>query len=170
MVESNVGIVFGILSFFIVISAIMVVTLKNIFHCALALVMCLFSVAGIYVLLNAEFLAAAQVLIYVGAVAILMIFAVMLTTKLASQNIIQVTENYLAAGFISFVFFAGVWFLLRQTDAGIWRHATKDLPVNNTEIIGKYLMTQFVLPFEVVSLLLMAAMIGAIVLARKERS
>ena len=170
MVETNVGAVFYILAFFIIASAIMVVSLKNIFHCALALIMCLFSVAGIYILLNAEFLAAAQVLIYVGAVAILMIFAIMLTTNLASRKIQQVTENALVSVFICAIFCLGVVFLLWATPARIWRYATESLPVDNIAVIGKFLMTDFVLPFEVVSLLLMAAMIGAIVLARKERS
>ena len=66
MAEPQAGIVFWILSIVIMVSGFMVVTLKNIFHCALFLILCLFSVAGIFILLDAEFLAAAQVLIYVA--------------------------------------------------------------------------------------------------------
>jgi len=98
--DAPVSLVFWILSFIIIVSAFMVVSLKNIFHCALFLILCLFSVAGIYLLLNAEFLAAAQVLIYVGAVSILMIFAIMLTSQLASKRISQTNENKLVAFFI----------------------------------------------------------------------
>jgi len=82
---ADVGIIFWILSFVVLISGFMVVSLKNIFHCAIFLILCLSGVAGIFILLDAEFLAAAQVLIYVGAISILMIFAIMLTSNLASQ-------------------------------------------------------------------------------------
>lgn len=170
MAELQVGTVFWILSFVIVVSALMVVSLKNIFHSALFLILCLFSVAGIYILLGAEFLAAAQVLIYVGAVAILMIFAVMLTTKLASRTITQSNENAVVAFFVCLIFALVTLILIAKTPAEIWRYAPGQLPANNIMTVGKYLMTQFMLPFEVVSILLLAAMIGAIVLARKERS
>lgn len=171
------GIVFWILSTVILVSAFMVVSLKNIFHCALFLILCLFSVAGIFILLGAEFLAAAQVLIYVGAVAILMIFAIMLTSNLASKKISQSNENVLVSFFITLFFAWGVWVLIRLTDdflvkpdsgLALWRQTRGALPVDNIATLGKYLMTEFMLPFEVVSILLLAAMIGAIVLARKE--
>ena len=94
MVETtDVSIVFWILSFVILISGFLVVSLRNVFHCAIFLVICLSAVSGIFVLLNAEFLAAAQVLIYVGAVSILMIFAVMLTTDLGQRKIKQTSKN-----------------------------------------------------------------------------
>jgi len=164
----EVGFVFWILAVMMIISAFMVVSLKNIFHCALFLVFCLFSVAGIYIMLHAEFLAAAQVLIYVGAVAILMIFAIMLTSNLASKKIHQVNENALVSFFISLIFFISVCMLMYNTR--VWRYAVDSLPENNVMAIGKALMTEYMLPFEVVSILMLAAMIGAIVLARKERS
>jgi NADH-quinone oxidoreductase subunit J len=162
------GAVFWILALVILVSGLMVVTLRNIFHCALALVLCLFSVAGIYILLHAEFLAAAQVLIYVGAVAILIIFAVMLTTDLASRRIKQNNESIFVALFVCIIFVLSALTLLYQTD--IWRYATEELPTDNVTVIGKYLMTEYMLPFEIVSVLLLAALIGAIVLARRERS
>lgn len=168
MIGPEVGITFWVLALMMIISAFMVVSLKNIFHCALFLVFCLFSVAGIYILLHAEFLAAAQVLIYVGAVAILMIFAIMLTSNLASKKIQQVNENALVSFFISLIFFISVCMLLYNTR--VWRYAVDSLPENNVLAVGKALMTEFMLPFEVVSVLMLAAMIGAIVLARKERS
>lgn len=164
----EVGFVFWILAVMMILSAFMVVSLKNIFHCALFLVFCLFSVAGIYIMLHAEFLAAAQVLIYVGAVSILMIFAIMLTSNLASKKIHQVNENALVSFFISLIFFISVCMLLYNTR--VWRYAADSLPDNNVMAIGKALMTEYMLPFEVVSVLMLAAMIGAIVLARKERS
>ncbi len=171
--EHQVGIVFWILAFVTVVSAILVVSLKNIFHCALFLILTLFSVAGIYIMLEAEFLAAAQVLIYVGAVAILMIFAIMLTQNLASAKIRQSNENVLVSLFVSIVFAFAMFIMLGGTRT-VWNDIKPSQPVDlaagNIMNLGKLLMTRYVLPFEVVSVLLLAAMIGAIVLARKERS
>lgn len=168
MEAPSVGIVFWILSIVILISGMMVVSLKNIFHCALFLIVCLFSVAGIFILLDAEFLAVAQVLIYVGAVAILMIFAVMLTSNLASREIKQTNENSVVTFFVCLIFLMATLTMLYHTD--VWNYAKDQIPAteSNTMMLGKLLMTKFMLPFEVVSVVLLAAMIGAIVLARKE--
>jgi len=168
MMEANVGIVFWFLTFVIIISAAMVVTLKNIFHSALFLILCLFSIAGIYIMLNAEFLAAVQVLIYVGAVAILMIFAIMLTSNLAGRDIVQINKNALVAFFVCLMFMVSTIVMINRT--GVWVYTTEVLPADNILTIGKLLMTEFMLPFEVVSVLLLASMIGAIVLAREDKA
>jgi NADH-quinone oxidoreductase subunit J len=165
-VQPNVGFVFGLFAAIIIISALLVVTLKNIFHCALALIVCLSGVAGIFVLLHAEFLAAVQVLIYVGAVSILIIFSVMLTSNLASRRIMQTNQNALVAGFASLIFGGGALLLFKLHN--IWPKQGGALPDDNVATIGKLLMTDYMLPFEVVSVLMLAAMIGAIVLARGE--
>jgi NADH-quinone oxidoreductase subunit J len=162
------NIVFTILAIGIVVSGMMVVSLKNIFHCALALIVCLSGVAGIFILLNAEFLAAAQILIYVGAVSILMIFAIMLTSQLGTQKLRQTNEHVAVAAVASLVFFAFAWFSIDSTR--VWNPADTPLPENNTFEIGRLLMSDFMVPFEVVSVLLVAALIGAIMLAREERS
>jgi NADH:ubiquinone oxidoreductase subunit 6 (subunit J) len=167
--EPEVGIVFWLLSLVILVSAFMVVSLKNIFHCALFLVLCLFSVAGIFILLHAEFLAAAQVLIYVGAIAILIIFAIMLTSNLASTTIRATNENVLVGFFVALILALGTIVLIGNTH--VWRYAEPVEAVDsNVMMIGKYLMTEYMLPFEIVSVLLLAALIGAIVLARREKS
>lgn len=168
MDEPQVGIVFWILAFVTLVSGFMVVSLKNIFHCALFLILCLFSVAGIFILLDAEFLAAAQVLIYIGAVAVLMIFAIMLTSDLASKKIVQTNENAGVAFFVCLIFALSSIVLIVNTR--VWRYAMTEPPTDNVLTLGKYLMTDFMLPFEVVSVLLLAALIGAIVLARGEKS
>ncbi|MCD6249634.1 MAG: NADH-quinone oxidoreductase subunit J [candidate division Zixibacteria bacterium] len=170
---SEVGIVFWVLSTVILVSAVMVVSLRNIFHCAIFLILTLTGVAGIFVTLNAEFLAAAQVLIYVGAVATLMVFGIMLTSDIASRRIEMTNQKAGVAVLACMVFALGVLFLIKITTkagAGVWQTATEPLPADNVLTIGKQLMTEFVLPFEVVSVLLLAAMIGAIVLARREAS
>lgn len=168
MDEPQVGIVFWLLSFVVLVSAFMVVSLRNIFHCALFLISCLFGVAGIFILLGAEFLAAAQVLIYIGAVAVLMIFAIMLTSNLASKKITQTNENALVSFFVCLIF--GFTSVLVIGNTQVWRLAAEIPEQENTLAIGRYLMTEFMLPFEVVSVLLLTALIGAIMLARKERS
>jgi NADH-quinone oxidoreductase subunit J len=166
MMEVEVSqLVFYLLSFVIIISAIYVVTLRNIFHSALFLILTLFAVAGIYIMLNAEFLAAVQVLIYVGAISILIIFAIMLTSQLANKQIRQSNEQVMIGIFICSGFLLASLGSIANT---VWRIVEKPLPENNTLTMGKLLMNEFVLPFEIVSIVLLAALIGAVVLARKE--
>ncbi len=157
--------IFYILAIVAVVSALMVVTLRNVFHSALFLVLTLFSVAGIYVLLEAEFLAAVQVLIYVGAITILMIFAIMLTYQITSKSIRQVNEQVIPAVIIVLVFFVLSLVTLIKTS---WPISNKSLPGNNTFEIGRQLLSTYVIPFEVVSIVLLIALIGAIIISRQD--
>jgi NADH:ubiquinone oxidoreductase subunit 6 (subunit J) len=157
--------VFYILAAIIVGSGVMVVSLKNIFHCALFLVLSLFGVAGIYVLLSAEFLAAVQVLIYVGAITILMIFAIMLTAKVYSAKIRQSNEQVIPGIIIVAALLIATVATLSRT---AWKLSSAVPEVQSTVGIGRLLLTKYVLPFEVVSVVLLTALIGAIVIARKE--
>lgn len=278
---------FFLLAVVILVCAILVVTLRNVFHSALFLVLTFFFVAGIYLMLNAEFLAAVQILIYVGAVTILILFAIMLTYQIQSRSIRQVNEQAIPAAIIGGFFFVlaalamvrtfggaapaprntGSWTasietsdLLTEGKSWHWTANIKDtlgesfgavgginiindelwqthfakpapepaedngyilsaspgfsteqtvfsdkqsiylkiwsekidydaisnavwiisnhnndeqkitikLSNSNTETIGRLLMSRFVLPFEVVSVLLLAALLGAIVIARKD--
>ena len=171
MLEGSTAIIFYIIAFVMILSAIAVATLKNIFHAALFLVLTLFSVAGIYILLSAEFLAAVQVLIYVGAISVLMIFAVMLTAQLTNYNIKQTNEQSLPALLISICFVAVVIFAT-ATNLKIGGFPLAENPQiigSNTETLGHLLMRDFILPFEVVSVLLLAALIGAIVIAKRDK-
>ena len=139
------------------VSALLVVTLKNIFHSALFLVLTLFSVAGLYVLLDAGFLAGVQVLIYVGAITILMIFAIMLTYQLTNKNIRQTNEQKVPATIIVLTMIKTAWPLTRS-----------ELPSNNILELGRQLLQTYVVPFEVVSIVLLVALIGAIIISRRE--
>ncbi|HDL03285.1 MAG TPA: NADH-quinone oxidoreductase subunit J [candidate division Zixibacteria bacterium] len=159
--------VFYLLSLALILCALMVVTLKNIFHCAIFLILALFTVAGLYILLHAEFLAAVQVLIYVGAVSVLMIFAIMLTSQISSKVIKQSNEQSTVAFVAAFFFLIASQLALWKTK---WNIGEVELPEKNILSLGKLLMTDYVLPFEVVSILLLAALIGAVVLARREGS
>ena len=157
---------FYILAIVAAVSGLMVVTLKNIFHSALFLVLTLFAVAGIYVLLGAEFLAGVQVLIYVGAITILMIFAIMLTYQLSNKAIRQTNEQKIPATIIVLVFFVLAVITMIKT---AWPEVNAALPDNNILELGKQLLSTYVVPFEVVSLVLLVALIGAIIISRGEK-
>jgi len=158
--------IFYVLAILAAGSAMMVVTVKNIFHSALFLVLTFFSVAGIYVILNAEFLAAVQVLIYVGAITILMIFAIMFTHQLFNRSLRQVNEQVIPASIIVLVFFALSLFTLIKT---AWPISGGQLPEDRIFEIGRLLMSEYVIPFEVVSVVLLVALIGAIIIGRREK-
>ncbi len=155
---------FYLFAFMIVASGILVVTLRDIFHCALMLVICMFSVAGIYVLLGADFIAAVQVLIYVGAVSVLMIFAIMLTARVSGVGIKQQNEQTPLALIATLLFIAITVFGLGKS---IWNLKTAAVPEQTVKSLGQLLLTTYVVPFEIVSVVLLAALIGAIVIARR---
>jgi len=108
-------VLFYVLGGIILLSAILVVSLRNVFHSALFLVLAFFIVGGVYLLLGAEFLAAVQVLIYVGAITILILFAIMLTYQIQSKSIRQTNEQGVPAVIISIIFFALTSFALIKT-------------------------------------------------------
>jgi NADH-quinone oxidoreductase subunit J len=148
------------------ISAIRLVTTKNVVHGALYLVMTLLSVGGVYLLLGAEFVAWVQILIYVGAIVILFLFGLMLTKAPIGRDTLDNQQRWVAA-VVAFGVFAGLVFLIQ--DAYRWNdtHAFA-VRAATTGQIGAVLFRSYVLPFEAVSFLLLAALIGAVVLARKD--
>ncbi len=160
-------IIFLIVGFVTLGSALMVVTSHNLIHAALWLVSTLFGVAIIYTLLNAGFLAVVQVVVYIGAIAILFIFAVMLTRKDMLDQSPQLNKNWWMGALLAVVTFGGLFFLL-QSWSGFSKNAA-DLPSNFDAMgrLGEALVSPdaFVLPFEVASVLLLAALVGAVYLA-----
>ncbi len=156
---------FFVLAAFTVAMALLVVTRPNIVHSAVALIFSFCGVAGIYVLLDAEFLGAVQVLIYVGGITILLLFAIMLTTRIAARVDVfneQMGLSALIAGGITAI-------LVYASLTGIQIAGEAPAPVETTPALGRLLMTTHVLPFELISILLLAAMVGAIILARREK-
>ena len=144
-------------------AALFLVTAKNVVHAALLLVVSLAMVAGVYLLMAAEFVAWVQVLIYVGAIVVLLLFGLMLTRapigREALDNQQRVVSAIVAAGILG-----GLSLLVWDAFGG----SRIDLGRSNTAAIGTNLFESFVLPFEVVSFLLLAALVGAIVLARRD--
>jgi NADH-quinone oxidoreductase subunit J len=145
-------------------AALAVVTVRSLVHSALWLVLALFGVGVLYVLLDAGFFAVAQVLIYIGAIAILFIFAVMLTRRIMQDTGPQANPNWPIAAIIAVVFFAGLAFVLSQFP--FFNVGPSELLSEETKLaeLGAALVdpNRFLLPFELASVLLVAAMIGAI--------
>ncbi len=150
----------------VLVFALGVVTLRNLFHCALCLAAALIGTAAIYVALQAEFLAGVQILLYVGGVITLVVFAVMLTEHLAGKTVRQDNSQSLPAiaglaGFVSLI----ITLILRTP----W-------PVTETALkarvsvmgLGKALMGTYVFPFEVISIVLLAVLIGTVIIAKKD--
>ncbi len=138
---------------------------RNILWSAIGLLTALLGVGGIYVLLSADFLAVAQLLIYIGGVLVLILFAVMLTNRIVDVNVSN-TSAGLYGGVLIFV--AAVPVLLTVALVTPWRQQALAAAVYSTKPLGYALLTRWLLPFEVASLILLATLIGAIVIARKE--
>ncbi|MEI7988625.1 MAG: NADH-quinone oxidoreductase subunit J [Chloroflexota bacterium] len=151
-------------------TAILVVTTRNILHAALWLIATLVGVACFYVLLNAPFFAMAQVIIYVGAIAILFIFAIMLVRVITPSGVKVFNEDWLMGLILACVFFGGmIWMLTRWTGFDtIPSVAVSQVDkINPVKLLGIALVSPngYLIPFEVASVLLVAAMIGAIYIA-----
>ena len=161
-------IVFYVFALITVVSAFIVVFSRNIMYAAFSLMFTFFGVAALYVLLQADFLAVTQVLIYVGGILVLLLFGVMLTNKVISVDIKSGTlqtgpalvVTAIVAGTLAGLFYSG------------WRNVVAPsgaVPVTTTTTIGQMLMTSYLFPFEVASVILLVALIGATFIARKKR-
>jgi NADH-quinone oxidoreductase subunit J len=148
------------------VSAGIVVFSKNIIYSAFSLLFTFFGVAGIYVLLNADFIAIAQILIYVGGIMVLLMFGVMLTNRVISVDIKTGTMQTLPASVLTAMIAGSLCGIYYITD---W-HSIDILPANTgtINILGEMFMTTYLLPFEVASVVLLIALIGAAMIARRD--
>tara|TARA_Y100001968_G_scaffold51762_1_gene42700 strand:- start:14992 stop:15594 length:603 start_codon:yes stop_codon:yes gene_type:complete len=165
--SSTQQICFAILSSVVVIGSLGVVFLNNIVYSAFLLGGVFMSVAGLYLLLNASFVAAAQILVYVGAVNVLILFAIMLVNK---QEDLKPIEGLKIRKLLSGIVCSGLLILLIRVDLITeWNlPGPNSIGELSTERIGEHLFTDYLLPFELASVLLLMAMIGAIVLAKRD--
>ena len=156
------SIVFWILAVVGIGSALGVILLKDLFRAALFLVVAFLTMAGLFVTLSADFVAVVQVLIYAGAISILMIFAILLTGQVQRGN----PSNRLqaGAGFLGVLLIVTFAVVFLNTN---WRLSGEAAPDSTTAALANVLFDGFVLPFEIASVLLLAAIIGSIVLARE---
>jgi NADH-quinone oxidoreductase subunit J len=191
-----IGLIFWILAGLILFSGLMVVTVKNIIHAALWLIASFAGVAAFYFLLEAPFIGVVQILVYTGAISILVLFAIMLTRQVTGEGTRQLFERWWVAAVVALLLFAGVilpgvWSpelpVSEQNQPNYWPQS--DLiapqpaaanaspqpigsppPLAGAFEIGRSFMGEYLLPFEVSSILLLVALIGAIVIAYEERT
>ena len=158
--------IFISLAVIIISSAAWVVISPNLIHSAVSLLFTLFGVAGLYVFLYADFIAATQVVIYVGGILVLIIFGVMLTNKIEQVVIPSKSYNQIIGLFVTgFIMLIQILAIL-QTD---WfQIANNQEGPSSVKIIGRMILNDYLLPFELVSVLLLGALVGAAMLARKK--
>lgn len=158
-------IAFWILAVVAVASALAVVFMRNVFRAALALILCFLTVAGLYITLSADFLAAVQILVYVGAISVLIILAIMMTRDVQTGS--PSNKMKVPAFFVAVVVMGIMIYTVVKTN---WQIATGD-PVTPTAVpLANKLFSEngFILPVEVAALLILAAILGAIVIAREK--
>jgi NADH-quinone oxidoreductase subunit J len=155
---------FWILSAVMLGSGLLVVTMRDIIRCGLAMIVCFGALAGIYVILGSPLVAAAQVIVYIGAISVLILFAIMLTqTKDAPTRLVFQTQAVPAA-IASVVIAVLIALAVSATD---WGGVPERVSVS-ASALSAVLFDEFVLPFEIVSVLLLAAVIGGVFLAKRE--
>jgi NADH-quinone oxidoreductase subunit J len=157
--------VFSLIALLTIVSAGMVAFSRNIIYSAFSLLGTFMGVAGIYIFLGADFVAAVQLLIYVGGILVLILFAVMLTHRITD---VAITNR--AAGRLPALIVIGslVYMLIQTVRTTPWVKAKEVVFAPTTAAIGDAFLYEYLLPFEVASVVLLAAMIGAVVLSRKE--
>ncbi|MFC2134832.1 NADH-quinone oxidoreductase subunit J [Bacteroidota bacterium] len=159
-------IIFYLFAAITIVSAIVVVTSKNIIYSAFSLLFTLFSISGLYVLLGADFVAVVQIMVYVGGILILLIFGVMLTNKITSVDIRSGVTNTFPAILAAVLLLTSLIVVFLSTD---WIILPKELAKTTTVGIGRLLITEYVLVFELLGILLLVALIGAASIARREK-
>ena len=158
-------IAFWILAVLLVGSALCVVLATNLFHAVLWLALALTGTAGVFLLLNAEFLAAVQLLLYAGGIITVVVFAIVVTERLVGERLSQTNRGVASGAVVAIALLAIIVSTLMQRQLPL-----TPLPQISdlTREMGKQVLTTFVLPFELLALLMLAAMLGAIYFARPE--
>jgi NADH-quinone oxidoreductase subunit J len=157
-------IIFIILGLSTLGAALMVVSSQNLMRSALWLIVAFFGIAAIFILLHAEFLAVAQILIYVGAIAMLIIFAIMLTRGLMDPKQPRFNTQWGVVGGCAALLFVGLAAVILRNH---WPVNIAAVPPDAIQQLGRDFVGPYVVPFEVASVLLVVAMIGAIIVARE---
>ncbi|OGP61472.1 MAG: hypothetical protein A2V65_06105 [Deltaproteobacteria bacterium RBG_13_49_15] len=159
------NVIFYILAFFVVISAAVVAFSKNIVRSAFAMVVTFLGVAGLFVLLSADFIAVTQLLIYVGGILVLILFAVMLSSRVKEIKISNLSVGYFPGGIIIALLTLLLIYIGVKTP---WQKLDSVRFEPSTSAIGNSLLSNYLLPFEMISVLLLVGLIGAVVIARRK--
>ena len=156
---------FWALAVLLIGSALAVVLTKNLFHSVLYLALSLTATAGVFLALDAEFLAAVQLLLYAGGVVTIVVFAIVVTERLVGDRITQTSRHIVTGLVLAGALLLAVLRFLRGADLPVERPV---IGVDVTRAIGQVLLTEFVLPFELLAVLLLAGLLGALYFARPE--
>ena len=156
---------FGVPAALLVVSALFVVLSKNLFHSVLWLALALTSTAGIFLGLQAEFLAAVQLLLYAGGIITVVVFAIVVTERLVGERISQTNRRIAGGAAVAGALLAAILSAIFQQPLAAARPA---LPSELTRDLGEAVLTRFVMPFELLALLMLAALMSAIYFARPD--
>ncbi len=162
-----IEIVFYVFALIIIVSAMGVVFSHKLMYSAFSLLFTFFGVAGIYVLLNADFLAVVQIMIYVGGILVLIIFGIMLTTKVTDVESISGSTGkllYLSSAIVSAILFLVLVYMFNTSS---WNVYTTPYRETTLDMLGNALLTKYVLTFFMAAILLLVAFIGAAFIAKK---
>ena len=157
-------IIFYLFAAVTLLSALFVVTSRNIVHSAFYLLFTFFGVAGIYVMLGADFVAIVQLIVYVGGILILLLFGVMITNKITNVDIKSGTINTLPAAIGLGLFTGIIGSVILNTN---WRVVDSEMPQSTLSALGQMLLNEYVLVFELLGILLLIALVGAASMARR---
>jgi NADH-quinone oxidoreductase subunit J len=156
---------FWALAILLIGSALSVVLTKNLFHSVLYLALSLVATAGVFLALDAEFLAAVQLLLYAGGVITIVVFAIVVTERLVGDRITQTSRHIVTGAVLAGALLLGVLRFLRGAELPVDRPV---IAVDVTRAIGQVLLTEFALPFELLAVLLLVGLLGALYFARPE--
>ncbi len=146
--------------------AVLAVTQRDVFHCALWLAMTLLSVAGIYFYLDAPFLGVVQILVYVGGIITLFVFAIKLTAHIGDKAIEQTNKQWVVSAFMATLLLC---ILFRVFSTHPWAKVVLNAAPVSMAQIGQSLMVHYAVPFEFISVILLAALVGAIVIGKDKK-
>lgn len=151
-----------------ILSGVLVITRKSPVHSALALILTLLSVAGLYLMLYAPFVAGVQIILYVGGIMVLFLFVIMLVNLERSQKEKQFNQQWIP-GLLAAVALGVLFVVIYTKGSTLFSQPVVPLPeTENTQRVGQLLYTNYMFPFEIASLLLLVAIIGAVVMAKKK--
>jgi NADH-quinone oxidoreductase subunit J len=159
-----ITVLFYVFALLTIVSAVYVVTAKNIIYSAISLFITLFSIAALYVLLKADFIAVTQIMVYIGGILILLIFGIMLTHKITDVDLTTKNMNSIPAIIFTVGITTIIIIIMLTTKWRITVPANNESTINE---IGKLMLTSYLLPFEVASVVLLIALIGSAMYARK---
>lgn len=165
--RERIILLFTVFAILTVAGAAAAMSLRNLVHSVLALTVAFAGLAAVYLLLGAQFIGFAQILVYIGAVAILIVFAILLTRDAEAIPQPNVVGSWIGSAAVVLAVFGIMAWAIRHSAAS--RLGMTPQPLVSTQMIGNALMQRFVLPLEIIGLLLTAALIGAVIIAMREK-